>query len=110
MRDGDAWEVLRLAMTDFSALCNPDLDARDALVEYKLALVGTNYRNFWHRFLYWCREPEATRAELALRAAEEHVRVVAQRSEAHRLAMCAIAARQPLAVREQDGFLALLSD
>lgn len=94
----------------FADLCNPALDARDALSQYRMALIRTDYRSIWHRLLCWCGQPEAKRAARALRGAEQHARRVAQRSEAHRQAIRALAAKQPSAVREQVNLLALSSD
>ena len=97
-------------MNDAAHFTSAELDARDALAKYKLALIMTGHRSAWHRLLCWSGVPRAKRYDQALQAAERHARAVARRSDAHRCAVRTLAGQQRYAGRDGDKFLALLCD
>lgn len=78
-----------------------------ALAQYKFCLVNTSHRNWWHRFKCRFGEPEASKAEAALRDAEDAARKIVNASEAHRTALRIMVSQQPLKVRQVDNLMSL---
>lgn len=93
---------------DFAPMTDVEIEVRDALTGYKLALVDTNYRGLSHRIGCWFKVPECVDAEAELVRAFERARDVANRSPAHQHFVRQISANQPDFVREQDEFVKLL--
>ena len=92
-------------MNDFAVLSNPEVEACEALAEYRAAIAMTNHRSAWHRILCWCGDLQARRAEHALLVARRRVRGVARRSDAHRHAIRDIGGQQLRSKLAEDSFL-----
>lgn len=98
-----------LTTADFSVQSDAEREVRAALAEYKLGLIHTHYRNWWHRLACWCRDEDAMRWDTALAKIEADARQVANRSDEHRNWVRRISSQQPDDVRQRDKFLSLLN-
>ncbi|EKP5434149.1 hypothetical protein P3N87_004379 [Salmonella enterica] len=83
-------------------------EVSQALTLYKIALINTSYRNFWHRLSCKMRDEEAMKWERLLVLQEQKCRKIVNQSKAHREMLHIIVERQPMEVRERDSFLSLL--
>lgn len=100
---------MTVAAVDFSVQSEAEREVRDALARYKVGLVYTHYRNWWHRLLCWCGDEEAVRFEAALAKAEAHARIAVNRSAEHKSRLRVISSQQPDYLRDKDKFLSLLN-
>ncbi|EAQ0595662.1 hypothetical protein EXF03_21650 [Salmonella enterica] len=83
-------------------------EVSQALTLYKIALINTSYRNFWHRLSCKIKDKEAMEHERLLILQEQKCRKIVNQSKAHREMLHIIVERQPMEVRERDSFLSLL--
>ncbi|HFR8653482.1 TPA: hypothetical protein ACHWWS_004527 [Escherichia coli] len=83
-------------------------EASQALSLYKIALIKTNYRNFWHRLLCKLRDKEALENECILVKQEIRCRDVINQSDAHREMLKTLISQQPSDIRQRDQFSRLL--
>ncbi|MPV65554.1 hypothetical protein [Burkholderia sp. BE17] len=98
-----------LTTADFSVQSDAEREVRAVLAKYKLGLVQTHYRNWWHRLSCWCRNKDAMRSENALAKVEADARQVVNRSAEHQSWVRHISSQQPHDVRQKDKFLSLLN-
>lgn len=83
-------------------------EVSQALSLYKIALIKTNYRNFWHRLLCKLRDKEALENECILVKQEIRCRDVINQSDAHREMLKILISQQPSDIRQRDQFSRLL--
>jgi hypothetical protein len=80
-----------------------------ALAAYKWALIGTNYRGFWHRLLCSAGDKAAISHAAALDRAEKHAQQVVSKTPEHRAALERIVRQQPEDVARKDRLFDLLN-
>jgi len=83
-------------------------EVHQALFAYKMALIHTGYRSWWHRLLSFLEDDEARAADATLTAIESQARKIVNSTKAHQAACRVISAQQPEYVMRMDNFLALL--
>ena len=83
-------------------------EVREALANYKMALINTHYRNWWHRLLCLVGDNEANESERSLRDVEQATRVTVNQSPAHQAVVRVVSSQQPENARNMDAFLALI--
>ncbi|ECI4151947.1 hypothetical protein DPO80_16575 [Salmonella enterica subsp. salamae] len=83
-------------------------EVSQALALYKIALIKTNYRNFWHRLLCKLRDKESLENERILVKQEIRCRDVINQSDAHREMLKTLISQQPSDIRQRDQFSRLL--
>lgn len=79
-------------------------EVSQALSLYKIALIKTNYRNFWHRLLCKLKDKEALENERLLVTQEVKCREVINQSDEHREILKSIISQQPPDIRQKDQF------
>ncbi|EGC7113036.1 hypothetical protein H9T43_002209 [Salmonella enterica] len=80
-----------------------------ALVLYKIALINTSYRNFWHRLSCTLGIKEAIEHERLLIKQEIECRRVVNKSKAHQEMVEILISQQPSCIRQKDNFIHLLN-
>lgn len=93
-----------------AAQSKTEIEVSNALTAYKIALINTNYRNWWHRLGCWLGVKNAMEFESALVKTETIVRAVTNRSDEHRRHVRVISSRQSANVRQRDRFLSLIQN
>jgi hypothetical protein len=83
-------------------------EVSQVLALYKIALIKTNYRNFWHRLLCKFEDKEALENERLLVKQEILCRNVINQSDVHREMLKTLISQQPPDIRQQDQFSQLL--
>lgn len=84
-------------------------EVSQALVLYKMALIKTSYRNFWHRLSCKMGDKEALEHEQVLVAQEIQCRKVVNQSAEHREMLETLINHQPEDIRQRDQFIRLLN-
>ncbi|MGF6440355.1 hypothetical protein [Paraburkholderia youngii] len=72
-----------LTSAEFSGQSEVEREVRGALAAYKVRLVMTHHRNWWHRLGCWCGDAESVRIEEPLEAAEGRAWEIGGRSAEH---------------------------
>ncbi|HAN4997743.1 TPA: hypothetical protein RLV06_004255 [Escherichia coli] len=84
-------------------------EVSQTLALYKIVLINTSYRNFWHRLSCKMGDKEALAHEHRLVEQELQCRKVVNQSEEHREMLELIISRQPEEIRLMDQFSRLLN-
>lgn len=83
-------------------------EVSQALSLYKIALIKTSYRSFWHRLLCKFKDKEALENERILVKQEIQCRDVIHQSDEHREMLKNLISQQPPDIRQRDQFIRLL--
>lgn len=109
---GGFFKRVMIGQVEFQFLTAPQtpeqLEVSSALADYKAAMILTNYRNLYHRFMCWLKNKETLQAEARLMRYEKIARNIAKKSEAHQEVVRHIVENQHEWVRGQDNFISLL--
>ncbi|WHQ45926.1 hypothetical protein [Alcaligenes faecalis] len=90
---------------------NPiEAEVSSAVAAYKMRLIQTSYRSFWHRFMCWSGDRDARSVEDALVQAKHHAMTVVNKSEAHRSMLKRLVKLQTEDVAKKDNLLSLLGE
>lgn len=84
-------------------------EVSQALALYKIVLIKTNYRSFWHRLLYKLKDKEALENERLLVKQERTCRYIINQSDEHREMLKTLISQQPPDIRQRDQFSQLLN-
>jgi hypothetical protein len=84
-------------------------EVSQALALYKIALINTSYRSFWHRLSCKMGEKEALEHEQLLVAQELQCRQVVNQSAGHRRMLESLIRCQSEESRQRDQFIRLLN-
>lgn len=86
----------------------PEQEVRKALAIYKMALVNTHYRSWWHQAKLWIGDKSAVEAEQALRDVEQTTKAIVNRSPEYQAVCRVVSSLQPASIRDMDCLLALI--
>lgn len=84
-------------------------EVSQALALYKIALIKTNYRSFWHRLLCKLKDKEALENERLLVKQERTCRDIINQSDEPREMLKTLISKQPPDIRQRDQFSQLLN-
>ncbi|EBC1670935.1 hypothetical protein RQ094_003876 [Salmonella enterica] len=79
-------------------------EVSQALTLYKIALIKTSYRSFWHRLLCKLKDKEALESECLLVKQERKCRDIINQSDVHREMLKILINQQPPDIRQRDQF------
>lgn len=83
-------------------------EVRAAVGSYWFALLKTNRKGIFHRFMCWAGDKESLSRAAALSKAEKHAKEVLAKSPEHRLVLQQLMQAQPSDLAEKHHLLSLL--